>query len=326
MGGFNNRCVILYSGGLDSLLAVAIMKRLGFETEAIFVETPFYKKDIEFLKGQLNMFNCRLNIVRNDKEYIEMVKNPSFGYGKNMNPCIDCKIFFYKEAAKFMENVGASFVVTGEVLGQRPMSQRSYSVLRSIEKRSNLSDLVLRPLSARCLKPTKMEEEGLIDKDKLFCITGRSRKEQFELAKQFGIENFESPAGGCLLTDISLKPRIKDILNREASGIELELLSIGRHFKINDSKFVVSRNKSETKFIYEHYKDKLPMVLCHNAAGSVGVFMDRPTDDSTINIAAGIVLRYSKKAEKAVYNYKDVERILSVERLCDEDVVQFRIG
>ncbi len=318
MGLFNKKCVVLYSGGLDSLIAVHTMLSLGFSVYPLFIETPFYKKDREHLKKQLFQLTLNSNhsklfdlkIVRDDKSYIEIVKNPEFGYGKNLNPCIDCKIFFFKQAKKFMEEIGATFVVTGEVLGQRPMSQRSYSILRSIEKRAGLSDLVLRPLSAKCLQKTKMEEEGIIDKEKLFCITGRSRKQQIELARKFGIISFEPPAGGCLLTDAAFALRVKDMLKYGyRSAHEIELLNIGRHFRINSKRFVVSRNQNESERLLSFAKDELPLLECLNAPGAVGIFIEKP-NEYEMNIAASILKRYSKKAELIKYTYKGVNRIV----------------
>ncbi len=309
MQAFNKKCVVLYSGGLDSLLACAIMHSMNFEIFPLFVQTPFYKKDTQHLQNQLNLFSLKLNTIRNDMEYIDVIKNPQFGYGKNINPCIDCKIFFYKQAKLFMEKTDASFIVTGEVLGQRPMSQRSYSILRSIEKRANLIDMVLRPLSAKCLPETAMEKEGIVDREKLFCITGRARKEQFELAKHFNITDFESPAGGCLLTDKSISIRIKEILKKEIiSKEEIELLSIGRHFKINNNHFIVSRKKDETLLLINRFKDNLPSIRCHQAPGAVGVFVDEPTEQE-IDLGGAIIKHYSKKTEYVAYEYNEKDYI-----------------
>ncbi len=315
MGELNKKCVVLYSGGLDSLLAVYIMKSLNFSVYPLFVKTPFYKKDEDRLKSQIENLSLKLYITENSGDYIEVVKNPEFGYGKNLNPCIDCKIFFFKQAKLFMEKIGAGFIVTGEVLGQRPMSQRSYSVLRAIEKRANLIDLILRPLSAKCLPQTQMEKEGIIDREKLFCITGRSRKEQFKLAKEFGIDSFESPAGGCLLTDAAFSKRVKELLkNEQIDKYELELLTIGRHFKINKKRFVVSRNREETLLLFDSFKDKLPFLRCYKAAGAAGVFVETPEKEE-LSTAAAILKRYSKKANEIEYIYKNSSVIIKPEEI-----------
>ena len=325
MKNFNKKCVVLYSGGLDSLLAAAIMKKKGFEVNALFVQTPFYKKDIKHLQKQLEQFSCELFIKSNHDDYIEMVKNPQFGYGKNLNPCIDCKIFFYRQAKKLIDETNSSFVVTGEVLGQRPMSQRSYSILRSIEKRADLTDLVFRPLSAKCLPKTEMESVGILKSKDFYCITGRGRKEQFEIARSFNINSFESPAGGCLLTDKSISVRIKEMLMHENfKETELELLNIGRHFRINSNRFVVSRNKKETQAMTEKFKNTQPFLKCKDAPGAVGVFMDSPSTDE-IELAASIIKRYSKKTEHIEYSYKNEEVIIKPQELNETLINSYKI-
>ena len=326
MSNLNKKCVVLYSGGLDSLLSLIIMKNLGFDTLPLFVKTPFYKKSTDSLKKQIEPFNLSLNIKEDTKSYLEMLSNPRFGYGKHINPCIDCKIFFYTKAKEFMEESGATFLVTGEVLGQRPMSQRSYTVLRTIEKHAGLPDLVLRPLSARCLPETLMEKKGLIDRDKLYCIQGRARKAQFELAKKLGLAEFESPAGGCLLTDPQFSNKLKEMLhNKEElfNANAIELLKIGRHFRISGFKFVVSRNESETKFILENF-GSLPQIGCLNGAGAVGVFLKEPHMDIIIT-AASIVKRYSKKAQNLIFKGSR-EFIIEVKPISNEKLEEFRIG
>ncbi len=326
MEKLEKRCVALYSGGLDSLLATVIMKKLGFEVLPLFVRTPFYKKDEQSMRKQLKPFGLDLYVKENNKAYIDTLTNPRFGYGKNINPCIDCKIFFYKMAKEFMEEKGALFLVTGEVLGQRPMSQRSYTVLRTIEKHAGLVDWVLRPLSAKCLPETKMEKMGLIEKEKLYCITGRSRKAQFELAKEFGIENYESPAGGCILTDQAFAIKLKELFKYPEELYDkasLELLYIGRHFRINGIKFVVSRNEQESKRLLDEFD--LPKIICTDSPCAVGVFTKKP-DQETLNIAARIFKRYSKKAKTIAFKNEEM-RIIGVYQMADDELIsKYRIG
>ena len=326
MEKFNKRCVALYSGGLDSLLAIIVIKNLGFEVLPLFVKTPFYNKNEKDLKKQLAPLDLELFTIEDTEGYLEILKNPRFGYGKNLNPCIDCKIFFLKKAKEFMEETGASFVITGDVLGQRPMSQRSYTVLRTIEKHANLEGRVLRPLSARCLPETLMEKEGLIDREKLYCIQGRTRVKQLELAKQFGLEGFESPAGGCLLTDIQFSNRLREMLskNEELKNREaLELLRMGRHFRIDGYKFIVSRNEKETKLLLENYGN-LPRIECLNAPGAIGVFLKEPHMNAVI-VGASIVKRYSKKAKATVFK-GEREFIVDVKPISDKELEKYRAG
>jgi len=292
------KCVVLYSGGLDSLLAVHIMLSLNFEVYPLFVKTPFYNKDEKQLKKGLSGLPVKLYMAENDKEYLELVKHPKFGYGKNLNPCVDCKIFFLQQAKRFMDEIEACFVVTGEVLGQRPMSQRSYSVMRAIEKRADLSDTVLRPLSAKCLPKTKMEEEGIVDRDKLF---------------------------GCLLTDASMSKRVKEMLEYGyVDKYELGLLTLGRHFRINSKRFVVSRKKDETYLMLKRFGGILPLLRCHNAPGAIGVFVNEP-DSKEIEIASAILKRYSKKAETFEYSYKDEVKIVQPGDIKEDELELLKI-
>ncbi len=326
MGSFNKRCVLLYSGGLDSLLSLIIMKNLDFEVLPLFVKTPFYTKNGKALKKQLEPYGVTLYTKEDFEGYIKLLENPRFGYGKNLNPCIDCKIFFYKKAKELMEETQASFVVTGEVLGQRPMSQRSYTILRTIEKHAGLTDLVLRPLSAQYLPETQMEKEGLIDRRKLYCIQGRTRKKQLELAQKFGIENFESPAGGCLLTDPQFSQKLKEMMNRKDelyNPTAIKLLRFGRHFRIDGYKFVVSRNEVETKAMLENFSD-LPLIRCLNEPGAIGVFLKEPHMD-TILKAAAIVKRYSKKARNLLFKGSR-EFIVDTKPIKDGELENYRIG
>ena len=324
METFNKRCVALYSGGLDSLLAVLIMKNLGFEVFPVFVKTPFYKKYISKLQAQLKKYDLNLIVVDDFDGYISMLLNPKYGYGKHFNPCIDCKIFFLKKAKAVAKNIDASFFVTGDVVGQRPMSQRSYSILRSIEKNAGVEDTVLRPLSAACLPETKMEKAGLIKREQLYCIKGRLRKPQFELAKQFSLEDFETPAGGCLLTDLHYSKKLKDLKESgEIDKLNIQLLEYGRHFRINGSKFVISRNENETKTMKELFGD-LPHITSSKGPAGIGIFT-KEMDLETIKTAASIFKRYAPKAEKLKYSGSATLE-LEIDAMDDKLIEHYRIG
>ena len=320
----NKRCVALYSGGLDSLLSVIIMQRLGFDVHALFVQTPFYKKNISKMEKQLNQIGVDLKIVKNDGEYLRIIKNPMFGYGKNMNPCIDCKIFFFKMAKQFMDEIHADFLVSGEVVGQRPMSQRSYAVMRSIEKQACVEDIVLRPLCAKLMPPTKPEIEGIIKRDDMFKISGRSRKNQLEMIKAFGIDDFESPAGGCLLTDRNFAERLKEMFkfNDNLSLSQIDLLALGRHFRIGKKKFIVSRNQPETEYLTS-YRGRLPLVSADR--GACGVFFQEP-DEYELSVAAAIIMRYSKHAKEVNYIFSDKLRIVKPYDISYGDVCKMRVN
>ncbi|MBA4418064.1 MAG: hypothetical protein C0392_09165 [Syntrophus sp. (in: bacteria)] len=247
------KAISLLSGGLDSILATQLVKDQGIEVVALHFTSPF----CTCTKGDKG---CGLQAVRTARElgvevivkvkgmeYLEIVRAPRHGYGKNMNPCIDCRIFILKEARKLMDEVDAGFVITGEVLGQRPMSQRREAI-RLIEKESGLEGLILRPLSAKHFPPTLPEIEGVIDRDKLYDITGRSRKTQYELVDSFNFKEFSCPGGGCLLTEPIFARRMKDLFAYEVGFTmrDVGLLKIGRHFRLRHGmKLILGRNQEE---------------------------------------------------------------------------------
>ncbi len=249
--------VALLSGGLDSQLAVRMMKEQNIEVEAVAIKTPFCDFDCGKGCGHKVMevssdLGIKLKTVYLGKEYLTMLKNPKHGYGSGMNPCIDCRKMMYDEAKKHMETIGADFLITGEVLHQRPMSQNS-NALSVIEKETDMEGKVLRPLSAQLLPKTEPEKKGLVDRSLLGSIQGRSRKGQLQLANKFDIADPPNSAGGCLLTDPQFAVRIRDLMKYSVSepGInDVELLKLGRHFRFNDySKLIVGRNHGENEIL-----------------------------------------------------------------------------
>ncbi len=260
------KAIALLSGGLDSTLAAKVVKEQGVELEALNFMTLFCtctnrgatclasQKAVEALGIPLRVFNV-------SAEYLGVVKNPKHGYGRNMNPCIDCRIFMLKKAKTYMLDSGAAFIVTGEVLGQRPMSQRK-EAMRLIEKEAELDGLILRPLSAHVLPMTIPEKKGWVDREKLLNFQGRSRKPQIKLAEHYGIHDYPCPAGGCLLTDPGFAKRMKDLLLHTPSFSlnDVHLLKIGRHFRLFDgAKLIVGRNEEENQKIgtFAHNRDIL---------------------------------------------------------------------
>ncbi|ACI19637.1 DUF814 domain-containing protein [Dictyoglomus thermophilum] len=243
------RAISLISGGLDSILATWLILQQGIEVIGVTFYTPFF--NLELPKKACEFLNIPLHVVDITEEYMAILKNPRFGYGKNMNPCIDCHTFMVKKAKELLPKFDADFIITGEVLGERPMSQNKQS-LRLVEKYSGTEDILLRPLSAKLLPPTKPEREGWVDREKLLDIKGRSRKVQLELAKKIGLKEIPTPAGGCLLTEPNFSRRLKDLLehSKNFDKRDLKLLKIGRHLRINDNtKVIVGRNKEENEKI-----------------------------------------------------------------------------
>jgi tRNA-uridine 2-sulfurtransferase len=247
------KAVSLFSGGLDSILATELIRRQGIEVYAFNVKTPFGipKKDGSSEAEQAGQqLKVPLKVLTVEKDYLQMLRKPKHGYGRNLNPCVDCKIFILKKAKKYAREIGADFLFTGEVLGERPMSQHG-PALRIIEQESGLKGKLLRPLSAKLLPQTVAEKKGLVDRNKLLSIQGRSRKPQFELAKEYGIKIYPSPAGGCLLTCEEYSKKLRDLLasKKHASMADLALLKIGRHFRFGKNKIIVGRNEAENKIL-----------------------------------------------------------------------------
>jgi tRNA-specific 2-thiouridylase len=249
------KAVGLLSGGLDSTLAAKLVLEQGIDVYAINFTSPFCtctpKKAgcAAVVTAVKELGGIALKQVALRDEYLEMVRNPKHGYGSGMNPCLDCRIMKIKKAGEYMRRIGASFLFTGEVLGQRPMSQHGRA-MDIIDRESGFMGYILRPLSAARLEPTEPELNGLVDRSKLLGITGRSRKTQISLAGEKGINNYPCPAGGCLLTDSHFAKKMRDYLafTKRPFVQDIPLLKIGRHFRLhNGDKVIVARNGHESK-------------------------------------------------------------------------------
>jgi tRNA U34 2-thiouridine synthase MnmA/TrmU len=294
------RAIALFSGGLDSTLAILLMLRQKIEVTAITFLTHFgcditdrssCTKDPTSIA---NRFGFDLKLFHLGEKFIEIVKNPKYGHGRNMNPCIDCRIIMLREAKALMEMTGADFVTTGEVLGQRPMSQRR-DTLNLIAKESALKGFLLRPLSAKLLPITYPEIRGIVDRERLLSINGRSRKAQIALAKEFGLEDYPAPASGCLLTDPIYTKRLKDLLrhNSDPDFNDLNLLKIGRHFRASEGcKIIVGRDKEENLEI-KRMKGPKDFLMDVRGAGSPIVLLKGKEVERFIDLGASLCVRYS---------------------------------
>lgn len=245
--------VALLSGGLDSQVAVKMILEQGIAVTAIKFTSPFCTCDSGgTCHGAVaaKAFNIPLVTIPKGLEYLDVVRSPKHGYGREMNPCIDCRIFILKKAKVYAESIGATFLFTGEVLGQRPMSQHRRA-LDIIEEESGLRGKLLRPLSAKLLPPTDAEREGIIDREKLGGVQGRSREEQMKLADKFSIAEYPCSAGGCLLTDPAFARRLRDLFEhcRNPTMRDINLLKVGRHFRYHSTKVIVGKNKSQNKHL-----------------------------------------------------------------------------
>lgn len=308
----SKKAVALISGGLDSLLAARLIQQQGIEVEGINFYTGFCveghthairKKDQSKVKRNnalwvAEQLGIKLHIVDIVEEYKDVVINPKHGYGANLNPCLDCKIFMVQKAHKWIKENGFDFIITGEVIGQRPMSQRK-KTMPVIAQESGADDLLLRPLCALNLEPTRPELEGWVDRNQLKSITGRSRKPQIELAQQFGFEDYAQPAGGCcFLTDENYAVRLQDLWdNRGSRQYELDdimLLKVGRHIRPSDSyKLIIAREEGETRFL-SGYKRQYQTIKTVSHAGPLTVIEGDDLNQQQIELACAITARYSK--------------------------------
>jgi len=288
------RALGLCSGGLDSMLAGLVLRREGIEVEWITFETPFFSS--AKARKASRMTGIPLTVQNFTSTYLEMLKNPPRGYGQHMNPCMDCHALMFRNAGKIMELRGFNFLFSGEVLGQRPMSQTKPS-LRYVEKASGYDGYIVRPLSARRLPATIPEREGLIKREALLDFAGRSRKPQFKLAREFGIVDFPTPAGGSLLTDGAFSARLKDYFNHQEvySERELELLKYGRHFRFdNDTKILVGRTQEDNENILKHHDPERDTVIQLEEYPGPVVLIPEGGLAGCVPRAAAICVGYSK--------------------------------
>lgn len=295
------KAIALLSGGLDSTLAVKMMLDMDIDVEALNFTSPFCTctgKNSGCKSEAVRVaqeFNIPIKVVHKGLDYLEIVRNPLHGYGKGVNPCVDCRIYLLRKAKEYMLESGADFVITGEVLGQRPMSQRR-DTLRVIERESGLEGLLLRPLSAQHFEPTIPEREGWVDREKLLAIKGRSRKDLFELADELDVKNYPCPAGGCLLTELSFVPKIKDIFDHceELKLRDFRLLKIGRHLRIGEqSKVIIGRNEADNNLLETTRQPDEAALTWLEGNTPVGVVIGAQSDD-LYSLAGKILLRYTR--------------------------------
>lgn len=318
------RAIGLLSGGLDSTIAVKIMIDQGIDVIALNFITPFCTCTRKGCRHEASrvaeLYDIPVKLISAGSDYIEMIKNPKHGYGRNMNPCIDCRIFMFRKAKEYMEEIDANFIFTGDVLGQRPMSQHK-KALQIIELESGLDNLVVRPLSARLLKPTIPEEKHWIDRDKMLDISGRRRIPQIELADELGINDYPCPAGGCRLTDSQFSDRLRDSFKYEEDTInDIHLLRYGRHFRLDSgAKAIVGRNEDENKIISGFFK-KNDILIEVIGVGSPITLLKKHSDKEDIKKAVELCFRYSdaikiEDADIKLKKDKDKEEIVKLSHL-----------
>ncbi len=324
------KALALFSGGLDSSLAIKLIQEQGIEVEAIAFLTPFYTAKVGSfsIERAAELLGVPLKVVRLGLEYLRVVRKPKYGYGRHMNPCIDCRIHMLKKAKKYAREIGADFIVTGEVLDERPMSQHM-KALKIVEEESSLKGRLLRPLSARLLPLTESEKLGLVDRGRLLDIRGRSRKRQIALAKVYGITEYQSPAGGCLLTYKEFSAKLRDLLRhkRRVSMADLELLKVGRHFRLGKNKIIVGRNREENERLLR-LKGRNDYFFEAQGCGSPITLLQGPKTRQVIEKAAQLTAYYSDQKTGKVhvkYGREKLEKSIVVDRLSKEEVEQLRI-
>ena len=322
------KALSVFSGGLDSMLASEIVRALGIEIQAFFFETPFFTA--AKAKESAKILNLPIKIIDITRKHLEIVKKPKYGYGENMNPCIDCHAFMLRTAGEMLERENANFIITGEVLGQRPMSQNR-KALSIIDTESGMKGLILRPLSAKLLPLSIPEEKAWVERDKLMDFSGRSRKPQMALAKSLNITRYPSPAGGCLLTDRIFSRRLRDLLSSD-SGFgrrDIELLRLGRHFRIRPgTKVIIGRNRTENHSI-QSLADIDDLLLQAVSIPGPTVLMTGQIGPEAEKLAAMMTLSYSDaeddKTEEVIAAIRGERKLLRAKGLDKKVFRKYRI-
>jgi tRNA U34 2-thiouridine synthase MnmA/TrmU len=335
MADEKKKVVALLSGGLDSQLAVRMMQEQGFDVSAVAIKTPFCDFDCGRgcgfeIRERADDLDVNLKTVYLGDEYIEMLKHPKHGTGAGFNPCVDCRSMMFEAAKKHMDEIGAEFIISGEVLGQRPMSQHA-PALRTIEKETGLLGKIVRPLSAGLLPETDPEKDGLIKRENLGMIKGRTRRAQLQMAKEYGIENPPNAGGGCLLTDPVFGIRAKDLFEHiETPTInDIDLLKIGRQFRLDEeTKLVVGRNKDENEMIKAIALPEDILLESRDYMGPVSILRGKNADKH-VEFASTVTLRYSDspKEEKCYVSINKNQKkneVLS-ESAKEDSYIKFRI-
>jgi tRNA-specific 2-thiouridylase len=298
------KAIALFSGGLDSTLAMKLILNQGIEVIAININTGFgsTKDRLEHMQNMCNQVGAELKIIDIQSEFLQDVLfDPKHGYGKNFNPCIDCHAKMFAVAKRVMEAEGASFLISGEVMGQRPMSQNKDS-LQTVLNESNCDGILLRPLSAKALTPTIAELEGWVDREQLEGIIGRGRERQLKMVKEIGLENFESPGGGCLLTDENFSKKMRDFIKYDTFEVkDIPVMKFGRHFRLSDgAKLVIGRDKEENGYLQEIQNDKFFHIKTVGIPGPHAL-LSKSATFSDREIATKAILTYCKTKPKEIY-------------------------
>ena len=320
------RALALFSGGLDSVLAMKLIIDQGIEVIAVNIYTGFgaTKDRLEHMQNMCKQIGAKLEILDLRDSFLkEVLFEPKYGYGKNFNPCIDCHGFMFRYTSKLLEKYDAKFMISGEVVGQRPMSQRRDSLNQVANLSGGYDDLILRPLSAKALPITQVEKNGWVDRQKLLDISGRGRKRQLELAKQIGLEDFEPPAGGCLLTEENFSNRLRDFISFDKLNKEdIDTLKFGRHFRLDDnSKLIVGRHKEDNESLKSIKSDKYIPIRLQGVSGPFSL-IEQKASLKDKELAVKIVLTYAKTNINQEYKVDIDGVIYSGTKFDSKDLIQ----
>ncbi len=323
------RAIALFSGGLDSVLAMKVIIDQGIDVIAVNVNFGFgsTKDRMQHMQSMCDQIGATLKVLDLRDNYLkEVLFSPKYGYGKNFNPCIDCHGFMFRHAGKLLEKYDASFLISGEVVGQRPMSQRK-DAMAQVQKLSEHDELILRPLSAKLLPPSKPELEGWVNREKLLAFEGRGRHNQMQLAKDIGLTNYEPPAGGCLLTEENTARRIRDFIKYDTMEInDIDTLKFGRHLRLpNGAKLIVGRNQEDNEFLKNTESNKYYRCKILDAKGPFSLFSKNATPED-IQLATDIIITYGKTEDDKIYevdfeDYKSKGKKLSSK----DEIIQYMI-
>ncbi len=297
-------CLVLFSGGLDSILACKVLEEQGIRPIALQFVSPFFGHELlgsrdTYCEKTGQKYGLEIHLIDITEEFLKMVIDPPHGYGRYLNPCIDCKILMVKKALSVMKDFGATFIATGEVVGQRPMSQRK-DTLRIIERQSGAEGLLLRPLSARYLPRTLVEKKGIVRRELLPAISGRGRKQQMKLAGRYNIHGYPAPAGGCVLTDPILSERFKKIFETWPNFTKVDCIAAqtGRHFLLNDKSWVMVGRKHAENLRLESLSLPSDILIKPAQVPGPSCILRYPSSHQAIEIAGSICARYCKHDQR----------------------------
>jgi len=313
--------VVLLSGGLDSSLAALLAKSAGIDVTGLYFAAPFMKAPSrESLLELAQQLGVPMVIKSVGLDFLETLKRPKHGYGKNVNPCVDCKIHMFRRAKELMDALGIDVLITGEVVGQRPMTQL-YGRLKLIEREAGLEGRIVRPLSAKLLEPTSFEASGSIDREKFASIRGRSRKKQFELANKLGLTKYQTPAGGCQLTNPNFARRTFDLLenSEKITFKDISLLKHGRHIRLDSAKVIMGRNQEENEYLFARRSWAQASLWPIGFGGPLALAFGNLSHKDALWVARAIA-RYGKRAHNVKVGFLHLEReaVIEVENPLDD--------